>query len=515
MNRGQPLPLLRALAPYAVLWIVYAVLIVVGAVYGVIADRDRDRRGAEKDLANLSRLMQVHALRTLDSIDRTLSLARAVQEGHINGTTLQGLFDALRLGDDGPRRVSVFDRRGQFVTSSDPEAALAKLSLAGRDYFRAAREGNTQELTVAPPLAGQITGRVLVPVFKRLTSASGEFDGVVLSMLDPIRLVDVYRGVDLGDEGFLGVAQREGQIIARSGAAIAAPSVTAAPPVLPRTLLIDDPARPAIGTAEIAGTSYLLAAQRVRGTELFVFVAQPERDILLGNRRFSYVVAVLAVLALAVLALPVGFAARRSLRVLREREALEVRSRIDPLTQTQTRAALEDRLRVCLNTLARDGEPFALAFIDTDNFKTVNDTRGHAEGDRALARIAAILQASVRKSDLVARMGGDEFAVLLPAGAPAATQRVFAQVIEMLRVLVRREGWPISFSIGVVTFRAPPSSVTEAIAIADRIMYAVKQTTKDSVSFATLDHHGLNVDAGGPEQQEGREHHVATPGSTG
>jgi diguanylate cyclase (GGDEF)-like protein len=512
MNRGQPLPLLRALAPYAALWVVCAALIAAAAVYGVIADRDRDRSGAEKDLANLSRLMQVHALRMLDSIDRTLSLARAVQERRINGTTLPDLFDALRLDDDGPRRVTVFDRNGQFVTSTDRDAVLAKLSLGGRDYFRAARERNTAELIVAPPLAGQITGRVLVPVFKRLTSASGEFDGVVLTMLDPIRLVDVYRGIDLGEDGFLGVAQRDGQIIARSGAAIVAPNAAGTSLVLPRTLLsATESARPAVATATLAEASYLLAAQAVRGTELFVFVAQPERDILIGNRRFSYVVAVLAALALAVLALPVGFAARRSLRVLREREALEARARIDPLTQTQTRAALEDRLRGCLSALARDGEPFALAFIDTDNFKAVNDTRGHAEGDRALARIAAILQASVRKSDLVARMGGDEFAVLLPAGAPAATRRVFAQVIEMLRLLVRREEWPISFSIGVVTFRAPPPSITEAIAIADRIMYAVKQSTKDGVSFATFSHRGLSVDERAPDN--GEERNDATTGS--
>jgi GGDEF domain-containing protein len=103
--------------------------------------------------------------------------------------------------------------------------------------------------------------------------------------------------------------------------------------------------------------------------------------------------------------------------------------------------------------------------------------------------------------------------VLLPAGAPAATRRVFAQVIEMLRLLARRENWPISFSIGVVTFRAPPPTVVEAIAIADRVMYAVKQTTKDGVSFATLDHRGLQVD--GDAMREPAEHgsNVAAPGT--
>jgi diguanylate cyclase (GGDEF)-like protein len=514
MNRSQPLSLLRALAPYAALWVVCAALIAAAAVYGVIADRDRDHSDAEKELANLSRLMQVHALRTLDGIDRSLSLARAVQERRVSGTTLADLFDALRLTEEGPRRVTVFDRDGRFVTSSDRESALAKLSLAEREYFRAAREHGTSELTVAPPLTGQITGRVLVPVFKRLTSPAGEFDGVVLTMLDPLRFVDVYRGIDLGEDGFLGVAQSGGQIIARTGdPSVAARSTDAALTLPPALLTATGPSHPAIGAATIAGAGYLLAAQPVRDTGLFVFVAQPESDISIGNRRFSLVVAVLAALALAVLTLPIGFAARRSLRVLREREALETRARIDPLTQTHNRTALEDRVQRCIAVLARDGEPFALAFIDTDNFKAVNDTRGHAEGDRALAQIAGILQASVRRSDLVARMGGDEFAVLLPAGAPAATQRVFAQVIEMLRVLVRREGWPISFSIGVVTFRASPASATEAIAVADRVMYTVKQNRKDGVAFATLDHRGLHVDTG--ELQQPDERDVAAPGIAG
>lgn len=101
----------------------------------------------------------------------------------------------------------------------------------------------------------------------------------------------------------------------------------------------------------------------------------------------------------------------------------------------------------------------------------------------------------MRKTDVVARMGGDEFAVPLPAGALSATRRVFDQVIEMLRELARREARPISFSIGVVTFQAPPQSAADAIAVADGVMYTVKQTTKDGVSFAVYDQLGVRVEA--------------------
>ena len=116
---------------------------------------------------------------------------------------------------------AVFDRNGRFVASSDNDTALTKLSLAEREYFGAMRNAG-DGLIVAPPLAGQITGRMLVPVLKRLTTPAGEFDGVVLTALDPTRLVDVYRSIDLGADGFVGVALGDGRIVARSGAIAAA-----------------------------------------------------------------------------------------------------------------------------------------------------------------------------------------------------------------------------------------------------------------------------------------------------
>jgi diguanylate cyclase (GGDEF)-like protein len=436
--------------------------------------------------------MQAQAMRTLDGIDRTLSLARAIEERRQNGLSLRSLFQSLHLGDDAPNQITVFDRDGRFVTSTDSAAQLANVPVANRDYFRAARSGNSDALIIAAPLKGWISARTVLPALKRLVSPSGEFDGIVLSALDPARLIDVYRGIELAEGEFVGVAQRDGRVIAQST------PVGGEIHYGRSTLPVSASPEPAIGWPLLDGAPYLLVTRPVPGTDLLVFLARPTSDILAGNQRLTNVVALLAGSALLAFTLPIAYTARRSLRVLRERAALEARARIDPLTQTYNRAALEDRLKLCLDALTREGESFALAFIDIDNFKALNDSRGHAEGDRALTRIAAILQASVRRTDLVARIGGDEFAVLLPAGALSATRRVFDQVMEMLRVLARRETWSISFSMGVVTYQTAPQDTSEAIAIADRVMYTVKQTTKDGVCFAVHDQRGLQIEGAAP-----------------
>jgi diguanylate cyclase (GGDEF)-like protein len=123
----------------------------------------------------------------------------------------------------------------------------------------------------------------------------------------------------------------------------------------------------------------------------------------------------------------------------------------------------------------------ALGYIDIDNFKSVNDTKGHAEGNRVLASVAAILLRSVRHTDLVGRLGGDEFAVLLPETPRAGAEELFARLQKQLRQEATDSGWPITLSIGVAVFRVPPSSPSAALAATDALMYRVKHSGKNAV----------------------------------
>jgi diguanylate cyclase (GGDEF)-like protein len=170
------------------------------------------------------------------------------------------------------------------------------------------------------------------------------------------------------------------------------------------------------------------------------------------------------------------------------------RARTDPLTGVANREAFEGHLRNAHASAANDGVPFVLAFLDVDRFKELNDRYGHETGDRALRRVADTIVGSVRRADVVARLGGDEFAVLMPGAAGVSTTRVFDNLRETLKLAVGEEGWPISFSMGVVAFESAPARPRDAVALADRLMYEVKAAGRDDVRHATWRDGRLVVD---------------------
>ena len=98
-------------------------------------------------------------------------------------------------------------------------------------------------------------------------------------------------------------------------------------------------------------------------------------------------------------------------------------SRQDALTGLLNRRAFRERAEMYARLSARSARPVTIAYVDLDHFKSVNDQRGHKEGDRALKRVAAVLEATLRGTDVLARMGGDEFAIVLyDADAEVAEQ---------------------------------------------------------------------------------------------
>jgi diguanylate cyclase (GGDEF)-like protein len=132
----------------------------------------------------------------------------------------------------------------------------------------------------------------------------------------------------------------------------------------------------------------------------------------------------------------------------------------------------------------RHEHPFSVAFMDVDNFKLVNDRLGHSAGDRLLRLVADTVRANVRAVDVVARLGGDEFAVLMPETDDRSAQVVLRRVRRQLLEAAQREGWPVTFSAGLITWVEPPTSVDEMLRSADELMYAAKRHGKNSVRHA-------------------------------
>jgi diguanylate cyclase (GGDEF)-like protein len=165
----------------------------------------------------------------------------------------------------------------------------------------------------------------------------------------------------------------------------------------------------------------------------------------------------------------------------------------DSLTGVANRAGLMMELEALIERRKYRESPFALIYLDIDNFKHVNDTRGHTAGDEVLARIGATLRSCVRSVDLPGRLGGDEFAVLVPECDEKEAKRVATRIFSALGKITTRQHDPIHVSVGAACFPTPPSNVNEALAVADRLMYAAKRAGKNRVVTGSIAQLGISA----------------------
>ena len=159
----------------------------------------------------------------------------------------------------------------------------------------------------------------------------------------------------------------------------------------------------------------------------------------------------------------------------------------DTLTGLLNRGSFIAQLDAELTRAARYGRAFTLAYVDLDNFKGVNDLEGHDAGDELLRRIADALRSSTRQTDVLGRLGGDEFAAVLPEITGGATGSVLENLRKQLIRAMEKGGWPVTFSIGAVTFETLIDTSREALRVADEAMYAVKRSGKDGIHHLVWD----------------------------
>jgi diguanylate cyclase (GGDEF)-like protein/PAS domain S-box-containing protein len=152
----------------------------------------------------------------------------------------------------------------------------------------------------------------------------------------------------------------------------------------------------------------------------------------------------------------------------------------DPLTQLPNRTLLDDRLNVALAVAKRSGLRVAVAFIDVDNFKQINDRLGHDVGDRVLKRLADAMSAELRKGDTLARWGGDEFVVLLPDLAHEQEGIAIAQRL-LGAANAAKEELPVTLSIGLANYPDHARSAEELLKAADRAMFLAKRSGRNNL----------------------------------
>lgn len=161
----------------------------------------------------------------------------------------------------------------------------------------------------------------------------------------------------------------------------------------------------------------------------------------------------------------------------------------DGLTGVPNRRAFDQALRTQWRRCIREGLPVSVAMIDIDNFKLFNDTFGHLVGDEVLCSVARALSNALREEgDLLARFGGEEFAIVLPGAGPDAARDAADRLLQAVRSVTLRQApdWKLSVSIGTAGWQPgdPVVKSGDALARADRALYAAKQAGKDRAAAA-------------------------------
>lgn len=174
-------------------------------------------------------------------------------------------------------------------------------------------------------------------------------------------------------------------------------------------------------------------------------------------------------------------------------------ARSDNLTGLPNSRAFHEQATLLLELCRREKHSVAMAYIDLDNFKQVNDTQGHHRGDDVLRIAAQIMHESLRASDLVARIGGDEFAALLPNVSFETAREILERLCQSIETRMKAGGWEVTASIGAVVYPVVPGNLDELIRAADRLMYAVKSSGKNRVRVEPVQilNEGKRVDGPG------------------
>jgi diguanylate cyclase (GGDEF)-like protein len=161
-------------------------------------------------------------------------------------------------------------------------------------------------------------------------------------------------------------------------------------------------------------------------------------------------------------------------------------ARIDYLTETANKRHFYEATLKEVSRSNRYKRPITIAYIDLDNLKRINDSFGHKAGDSALYQTADLLKKSVRTSDVVARIGGDEFAILFPETDYEASETIIQRIRKGLSDAIQKNAWATTLSIGAVTSVSHPCDLETLISNADSLMYSAKREGKGLIKHEIL-----------------------------
>lgn len=175
------------------------------------------------------------------------------------------------------------------------------------------------------------------------------------------------------------------------------------------------------------------------------------------------------------------------LRVALDREKL--RADTDRLTGLLNKGAFRERVEEEIHRSRRYQHPLTLVFLDLDDFKQINDTQGHARGDKLLQDFSKTINNAIRKTDFAGRIGGDEFTICFPETGPEHARKAIEKLLAAMEIMTSQSGWQVTASLGVLTCTDFCETYDALLGKADQLMYKAKASGKNNAVFMTVANH--------------------------
>ena len=461
------------------------------------------------------------------------SLGEQLDEDTLHDTRrLQAFFERRATLRSAFFNVVAFDPNGTLIANLADRRTIGTINVAERAYFRASIAAH--EGLVSTPFKSKISGNPTVLVTEPVYDQAGNFMFLLAGGIDLQQpsFLNQLNALKPGATGYLFIVTTDGLIVQHPDAARLLGNVrdhgAASPSMLDALRGVEGWA---IGASR-TGAPALLSYKRLRAADWIIGSVYPLGEALtpLIDMRFNSLVASAGVAALAgligwltVLRLLRPFGALRQhvarlssggsdisvFNVDRQDEfgdlsrafyglsqqraqaetALEAQARTDPLTGLHNRRMFEEAFNAAIGRARRTRTALALAYLDIDHFKRINDTLGHGMGDRVLIEFARRLKEAVRATDTVARLAGDEFVVIFENLADPASPEVMGQ-----KILAAMQGdfvvgdalVAVSTSVGIATGSAEGATMEHFLGTADAALYAAKDAGRGRVAMQAI-----------------------------
>jgi diguanylate cyclase (GGDEF)-like protein len=470
-------------------------ILVLGVIWGLTLnlikiERANAARAATTAALELVNTYEAQVVRALREIDQTLKIVKYAYETEGARAALADLDARTLLPPELLFVVSIVDTHGMVMASSRSAEAPSAIEPGFQQELRSGT------LWIDPPRKAKPSGEWTLQFGRALNAADGSLAGAVLVAVDASYFVSGYDPSVLGHEGLLGLLGTDGVFrVRRTGDAVTAGGTTDYAMAVPGAEERD----PTVSLVDNGGDGIrrYTGAQQLYAFPLAVIAGLSEDEQLAATRRDAQVYLWRAGIGSALFILLATVLGRMSLQLsrarVRENEAklahalrVEYLAYHDGLTALPNRSLFNKLLSQAVSQAQRYHRQLAVAFIDLDRFKQINDTLGHEAGDQLLQEVANRLKACVRESDTVARLGGDEFVVLLTEleeekYAATVAQKIITTIAKPF-VLLGQE-FRVTASIGISTYPLDGSDEQTLTKNADIAMYQAKEDGKNNFQF--------------------------------